>query len=165
VVEEKLKMTPEEALKVFDADLVNKHQLDCILKYVDKPVEFSDDNMQHLVYFAYPELSRPTTRDLAIMVYNDVLEGKRRTFPKNYFLGGPIGEERAIYCFRYLCEEILKLNKKQIVETFLPSSGLKVLAKYKLKIIMNILFLSNIDLLKSAYGDELDYYLVKGSRA
>ena len=163
VVEEKLNVTPEKALEMFDADLVNKYQLDCILKYVDKPVEYLDENMQHLVYFAYPELPKPTTKDLAIMVYRDVLEGRRKTFPKNYFLGGPVGEERAVYCFRYLCEDILKLDKKQIVETFLPSSGLQVLAKYKLKIIMNILFFSNIDLLKTAYGDELDFFLVKGS--
>lgn len=156
LIEEKLHMTPEEALEKLTLDTVKEYQLDCILKYVDKPVEFPDNSVQHLVYFAYPELPRPSVKDLAIMVYKDVLEGKRKTFPKNYFLDGAVGEQRAVYCFRYLCEEILKLSKEEIVKTFLPSSGLKVLAQYKLKIIMNVVFISNVDLLKTAYGDELN---------
>lgn len=157
LIEEKLKMTPEEALKKLDLDTVKKWKLDCVLKYVDKPVEFSKEDVRHLVYFAYPELPKPTEEELAIMVYKDVLAGKRKTFPKNYFLNGELGERRAITCFKYLCEEILNLDKEGIVKTFSGTKGLQVLAKYKLKIIMNVLFFSTVDLLETAYGGELEY--------
>lgn len=158
LIEQKLKMTPEQALRELDLDTLKEWKLDCIVKYVDKPVEFSKEDVRHLVYFAYPELPKPTEEELAIMVYKDVLDGKRRTFPRNYFLNGSLGERRAITCFKYLCEEILKLDKKGITETFSGTKGLEMLAKYKLKIIMNVLFFSMVDLLETAYEGELEYH-------
>lgn len=157
LVEEKLKLTPEKALQELDLGTMKEWNLDIIAKYVDKPVEFGKENVNHLIYFAYPDLTKPSEEELAIMVYNDVLEGKRKTFPKNYFLNGHLGERRAITCFKYLCEDILKLDKEGIAETFKDTSSLKILSKYKLKIIMNILFFSVTDLLETAYKGELEY--------
>lgn len=153
LIEEKLGFTPEEALEKLTMKHIEDYQLSCILKYIDKPVEFADDDVRQLVYFAYPELPRPTVEELAIMVYKDVLAGKRRTFPKNYFLNGEWGEKRAITCFRYLCEEILKLPPEKIPEVFSGVEGLKILAQYKLKIIMNILFFSMTDLIETCYPE------------
>ena len=73
-------------------------------------------------------------------------------------MNGSLGERRAITCFKYLCEEILKLDKKGITETFSGTKGLEMLAKYKLKIIMNVLFFSMVDLLETAYEGELEYH-------
>lgn len=157
LIEEKLKLTPEEALETLTFNTIKEWKLDCIIKYVDKPVEYLDDDVRHLVYFAYPELPKPTEEELAIKAYKDVLEGRRRTFPKNYFINGSLGERRAITCFKYLCEEILKLDKDEIAKTFDGSKGLQILSKYKLKIIMNVVFFSMIDLLETAYGGKLDY--------
>ena len=151
LLEEKLKITPQEALDKLTFEVLEENQLDCLDKYVDKPVEFLKDNVTHLVYFAYPELEFPNDDELALMVYQDVLDEKRRTFPRNYFLNGAIGERRAVVCFRYLCENILELTEQEIIDTFSISKGLKVLSEYKLKIIMNVLFYSNIDLLESCY--------------
>jgi len=157
LIEEKLKITPEEALKTLTLDTIKEWKLEPILKYVDKPVEFMDNDVRHLVYFAYPELPKPTDEELAIMTYKDVLEGRRKTFPRNYFVDGYLGEKRAITCFKYLCEEILKLSKDEIVETFSSSKGLQILSEYKLKIIMNVVFSSMIDLLETAYKGDLCY--------
>ena len=41
LIEQKLKMTPEQALRELDLDTLKEWKLDCIVKYVDKPVEFS----------------------------------------------------------------------------------------------------------------------------
>jgi|LSQX01.3.fsa_nt_gb hypothetical protein len=151
LIEEKLGYSPEEALEKLTLQDVKKYKLTCLFKYIDKPVEFSKENVQHLVYYAYPDLPQPSVKELALQVYADVLAGKRKTFPKNYFLNGELGEERAIICFKHLCEDILKLTPEEIIETFARSSGLKVLSKYKLKIIMNVLFFSTVDLLETAY--------------
>lgn len=157
LIEEKLKMSPEEALNSLTLDMVKEWKLDSIIKYIDKPVEFLNDDVRHLVYFAYPELPKPTEEELAIMTYKDVLEGRRKTFPKNYFIDGSRGERRAVTCFKYLCEEILKLDKDEIAKTFSGTKGLQILSKYKLKIIMNVVFFSTIDLLETAYDGELNY--------
>lgn len=157
MIEEKLGFTPEEALEKLTMQHMIDWHLQCVLKYIEKPVEFLDEDVRHAVYFAYPDLPRPTEEDLALMVYKDVLEGRRRTFPKNYFLNGELGERRAVICFRHLCEDILKLDKKGIYETFGNTGGLKVLAEYKLKIIMMVLFFSMIDLLETAYPGEFDF--------
>lgn len=156
LVEKKLQITPEEALEELNLEILKEYKLDCILKYVDKPVEFMDDNVSHLIYFAYPEIEKPSDEELAVLVYKDVLDGKRRSFPRNYFLNGELGERRAIACFKHLCENILKLDQKGILKTFDTSQGLKVLSKYKLKILMNILFFSTFDLLETAYPGILE---------
>lgn len=157
LIEEKLGFTPQEAIEKLTMDHLKEHQLVCILKYIDKPVEFLDDEVTHLVYFAYPDLKMPTDEELALKVYKDLLAGKRKTFPKNYFLNGNLGEKRAVVCFKYLCEELLKLNKEDIPKVFNGTQSLKILAEYKLKIIMNILFLSVVDLLETAYPGEFQY--------
>lgn len=156
LVEEVLGRTPEEALKTLTLQEVKDNHLGCIVNLVDeRPDEFDKDDVRHLVYFAYPELPFPTQEELAIETYKAVLEGKRRTFPKNYFTKyGTVGEERAVICFRYLCEEILKLKTKEEIEkTFLEGDGLAILSKYKLRIIMTMVFFSMADLLGCAYPD------------
>lgn len=156
-IEEKLGYTSEDALEKLTLADFKKYQLVSILKYIDKPVEFLDDDIRHIVYFAYPEMPQPSKKELVLMAYGDLLCGRRKTFPKNYFLGGEEGEERAIICFKHLCENILGLTKEEIVQTFAGSDALRILAQYKLKIIMNILFNSTVDLLESVYPGEINY--------
>lgn len=158
LVEEKLKLTPEEALEKLTLENIKNYKLKPIIKYVDKPIEYSKDEVKHLVYFAFPTLGQPTQKDLALYVYKEVLDEKRKNFPKNYFLDGGKGEERASICFRYLCEEILKLPENKIAETFLNGKGNNILTKYKLKIIVSILFLSMVDLLETVYPNILKEY-------
>lgn len=151
VIEEKLCITPEEALTKLTMDVMNEYKIKGVLKYIDCPDEYGPENLGYVVYYTYPELEKPTCKELAIKVYKEVLDGTRKNFPKNYFIHGTYGEERAIHCFKYLCEDILNFDKKQIVDTFGKSEGLVVLSQYKLKIIMNMLFSSTTDLLQTVY--------------
>ena len=151
IIEEKMCVTPEEALTQLNMEVMNQYKIKGVLKYIDCPDEYGDNDLAYVVYYAYPELQKPTCKELAIKVYQEVLDGKRKNFPKNYFINSNYGEDRAKYCFKYLCEDILKLNKKQIIDTFGTSEGLSVLSQYKLKIIMNMLFSSTTDLLETIY--------------
>ena len=151
IIEEKMCITPEEALTKLTMDVMNQYKIKGVLKYIDCPDEYGDNDLAYVVYYAYPELPQPTCKELSIKVYQEVLDGKRKNFPKNYFINSNYGEDRAKYCFKYLCEDILKFDKKQIVETFGTSEGLSVLSQYKLKIIMNMLFSSTTDLLETIY--------------
>lgn len=158
LVEDKLHMTPEEALHKITFDTLKQWKLVCLLKYVEnyKPIEheYNRRYVKHLIYYAYPELPQPSLKERVITTYKEVLSGKRNCFPKNYFRD-KYGEERAKICFEYLWQEILKINFNQIPEVFLKDNetGLKLLQKYKLKILTQIIYYSVSDMIINMYPD------------
>lgn len=71
-------------------------------------------------------------------------------------------------CFRYLCEEILKLDREGICETFTMTYSIKILSKYKLKMLVDIVFDSLFHLMNAAYPElagELESHRVDKRRA
>lgn len=151
LVEEILKITPEEALTAVDLKVLKKYKLDCLLKYVEKPVELDKNDVSHLIIYAYKgKVPEPTPEELTIRLYKKVLSGELKNFPKNYFLDGAKGEERVKYCIKYLCFDILKLKKEEIPKKLTA----EVLKQYKLKIVLNVLYLSMYDLITSVFPGE-----------
>lgn len=151
VIEEKMKITPEEATKQLTMDVMNQYKIKGVLKYINCPDEYGPEDLAYVVYYAYPDLQQPSCEELAVKVYQEVLDGKRKNFPKNYFINSKYGDQRAKTCFKYLCEDILKYDKDAIIEHFGTSEGLNILSQYKLKIIMNMVYSSTTDLLESVY--------------
>lgn len=142
----------EEAFKIVNKDFVEQNKLEIIIKTYGKVPEMLPDCYDYLVWIIYPE-SKPDFETLVLKVYSDVLEGRRKTFPTGYFTNGADIEKKAIICFKYLCEDILKLNDEQILETFGNSKGIKVLQQYKLKILVDIVYESLSQLLLNTYPD------------
>ena len=151
IVEEKLKISPEEAAKILSLSVLEEYKAKSILKYIKKPDEYDEENLAYVVYYAYPHIPKPSCFESLIKTYKEVLSGKRKNFPKNYFTDCDLGEERAIHCFKYLCEEVLEYDIEKIQKTFSNSKCLDILSEYKLKIIMNVLFTSTTDLLQTTY--------------
>lgn len=151
LVEEILKITPEEALTKVDKKVLKKYKLDCLLKYVEKPVELDDNDCSHLIIYAYKgRVPEPTAEELTIRLYKRVLSGELKNFPKNYFLNGTKGEERVKYCIKYLCFDVLKLKKEEIPKKLTA----EILKEYKLKIVLNVLYVSMYDLITSVFPGE-----------
>ena len=149
LVEEILKITPEEALTKVDLEVLKKYKLNCLLKYVEKPVELEKEDCSHLIIYAYKwQVRNPTTEELTISLYKKVLAGERK-FPKNYFLNGIRGEDKAKICLKYLCFEILKLTEEEIPKKL----TVEILKKYKLGIVLNVLYFSTTDLIQSVFGE------------
>lgn len=159
-VEDILKFTPEEAVEKITYDMLERDGLKVILRHVkkDKPDEYIRDNhyVKHLAYMTYPHLSQPKSEDLTRLCYQEVLNGTRKTFPKNYFKSIE-GELRAKICFEYLWKEVLKIKKEEIPMMFLESNeqGLNLLQKYKLKILTQMIYYSVSDMIQNIYP-ELD---------
>ena len=157
-IEDILKITPEEALNILTYEQIEKDKLKPILKYLVKfkPIEYFNDTtyIKHILYFAYPNLVKPKSETLVIECYKEVLEGKRKNFPKNYFRSYE-GEKRAKICFEYLWKDILKIEKKDISKVFLASNetGLRILKQYKLKILIQMLYYSILDMISNMYPD------------
>ncbi len=106
----------------------------------------------YLLWYVFPD-KRPGDDELIIKVYHDVLSGKRKNFPRGYFLKNSQVEHRAIVCFRYLCEEVLKLDSEGICRTFTKTYGIKTLSKYKLKMLVDIVYESLFHLMNAAYPE------------
>lgn len=147
-LKEKVHMTPEEALEKLDLATLKKWRLHSLLKYVEKPPEAMPNDVYHLIYYVYPDLPQKSFEERVIDTFHEVQEGKRRSFPRGYF-HGVVGEKRAVICIRYLCEEVLKLSPEEIPKKLTE----EVLAKYKLKILLNLLFTSMLDLITFVYPD------------
>lgn len=147
LIEEKLNMTPQDALKILNSKILKQYKLYSILKYIEKPVELDDSNVSYIIYYAYPELNPPTQKELTIYYYKKVLAKEKNSFPKNYFFDGLLGEDRAKYCVEYLCEEVLKLKKEEIPKLL----TIDILREYKLKILLTTLYFSMFDLITNVY--------------
>ena len=151
LVEEILKITPEEALTKVNLKVLKKYKLDCLLKYVEKPIELDKNDVSHLIIYAYKgQVPEPTSEELTIRLYKRVLSGELKNFPKNYFLDGLKGEEKVKYCIKYLCFDVLKLKKEEIPKKLTS----EILKEYKLKIVLNVLYLSMYDLITSVFPGE-----------
>lgn len=159
-IEDILKITPEEALETLTIEILEKDKLKCMLKYVDKPIEYQNDKtyVKHLIYFAYPKIKKPTFNEMVVECYKKVLDGRLNKFPKNYFKSVN-GEKRAKICFDYLWQNVLKIDYQDIPKLFLDSNdkGLKILKQYKLQILISILYYSVSDMVLSLYPDILKY--------
>ena len=141
---------PEDAFKIVNKEFVEQNKLEAVVKAYGKVPEMLPDCYEYLVWIIYPE-SKPDFKTLVLTVYSDVLEGRRKTFPTGYFTNGADIEQKAILCFKHLCEDILKFDEKQILETFGNSKGIKVLQQYKLKILVDIVYESLSQLLLNTY--------------
>ena len=150
---DKLKIKEYEVAKeMLTADFINEYELSILIEKADRPPEMNDGEFFYLLWYVFPE-KRPTEDELIIKVYNDVLSERRKNFPRGYFLKNSMVEHRAIVCFRYLCEEVLKLDAEGICRTFTKTYGIKTLLKYKLKMLIDIVYESLFHLMNAAYPE------------
>lgn len=145
----------ETGFSKVNKDFIEEHKLEMIIKTYGKVPEMLPDCYDYLVWIIFPE-SKPDFETMVLKVYSDVLECRRKTFPTGYFTNGADIEQKAKICFKHLCEDILKYNKKEILAAFGNSKGIKVLQQYKLKILVDIVYESLSQLLLSTYPDIYD---------
>ena len=142
--------TYEDAELLLTDDFAQANRLNELVKKTYRPPEMLPNEYIFLAWYAFPE-ARPAQDELTIKVFQDILSGKRKSFPTNYFVHGADVEHKAVVCFRYLCTDVLKLDEKGIIETFGNSYGIQVLLKYRLKIVLDVLYDSLPHLLMTAY--------------
>ena len=143
-----LKITPQEAIDTFGANEFKKHYLYQMFYCIDSFPEQNDTRIfTKLIRIAYPSVREENFQELTLWMYQQVLDGKRKKFPTNYFEGA-IGEKRAELCFRYACEVILMIPKHDI-----PKLTREDLQKMKLRILLTLIYESMFDLITSAYPD------------
>ncbi|MCR5480349.1 MAG: hypothetical protein K6F27_10925 [Ruminococcus sp.] len=143
--------TSEKAHEVFTEDYIKNNKLKLVVKNAPRVVELLPEDHTDLYWLIHPE-EQPSYEELVIKVADDVANARRSGFPQKYFHGVQ-AKEKAIMCFKYLCESILHYDRKTIREKFDCSEGIKILAKYKYRIILQCVFPSVSQLLVAAYPD------------
>lgn len=147
LVEEILKITPEEAYKTLTLPQLKKHKMDVLLRYVDPFPEWTDQRaIQRLLRSVYPRLPEEKVEELVIATYEEVLSGTRKNFPPNYFHDKE-GEERAKICVRYMIEKKLQIPPEEAPKLITR----KTFHEYKLKILLNLFYDSPFEILTSIY--------------
>ncbi len=149
--------TPEQARERLSMQDVKELKLHLIREYVEPPIEAKPEDVYYLVEFAYPYLPRPSERQKVLWVYREVLEGKRRHFPLHYFQSLR-GEERAKICFEYLWKELLGVQDvRELPKIFAKTeTAYRILRKYKLKILVDTLYISPFDMVTEMYPELAD---------
>ena len=161
LLRDKLNINEYETAKgVLSAGFIEEYGLSKLVEKADRPPEMMEGEFTYLLWYVFPE-KQPSQKELTIKVYDEVLNGQRQAFPRGYFVRGSDVEYKAQVCFQHLCEDILKLDREGICRTFCNSGGIKILQKYKLKIVLDIVYESLFHLLSAAYPDcatELESY-------
>ena len=149
----KLKIEDYETAKaMLTADFIDEYELSVLFEKAERPPEMQEGEFFYILWYLFPN-KKMTQDELTLKVYHEVLDGKRKTFPRGYFLRYGNVEQKALVCFKHLCEDILKLDREGICRTFCNSEGIKVLFKYKLKIILNLVYPSLSHLMQAAYPE------------
>lgn len=158
---EKLKITEfEEAQRVFDVKFIRKYRLQRVIACIEKPVEFLPGEYDYILWELFPH-RRKGKRALTIKVYSEVLAKRRNNFPRGFFTDAEWGRYRAEVCVKYLCKNILHFSGEKIAREFSHSNGIKTLARYRLKILLNLVYTSLFDMMYQVYPqycDKLEYY-------
>ena len=150
----------ESAKQIVNAEFFKKYKLDMVVARMEKPAELLPEEYDHVLWIVFPD-RRKEQRALTVKVYSEVLSGRRRTFPRGYFSDPKLGKYRADVCVKHLCRRVLHLSGDRIAREFAHSKGIKTLAKFKLRIVLNTVYTSLSDMIYHVfpqYYPRLEYY-------
>ena len=140
----------EEAQKIFTKEFVKEYKLGRVIKPFYKPPELLPNEYDHILWLLWPDRIKGK-HAMIIKVYGEVLSRTRRTFPRGYFTDASDGRYRAKVCIRHLCKKILHWSGDRIAMEFSHSNGIKTLAKYRLRIVLNYVYTSLSDMMYEVY--------------
>lgn len=149
----------ETARATLCREFVSEYRLQKVISPFPKPVELMPDDYDHILWLLFPERTKGKQKRI-IKVYMDVLSGKRNSFPRGYFTDPEEGKERARTCFKHLCRKILRLSGDQIAWEFCHSDGIKILAKYHLKILLNHVYRSLSEMIADIYPQYFEQLVI-----
>ena len=133
-IEDILQWKGQNAVQKFDENMIHFLKLEKILSFIEFPIEISKGNPNYILHLLYPDLIRLDTRHIVERVYEKVLNGKMKRFPREYFSGG-LGFQRFCICIEYLLKLYCPVaDLEQIYCFFTSAEGKHFLYKKKLKI-------------------------------
>ena len=140
----------DEAKAILDRTFIKDYKLFAVIRSIPKPPELLPNEYDHVLWLIFPERQKGE-HALVLKVYSEVLSGKRRCFPHGYFTDAVRGRYCAEVCVKHMCKRLLHYSGDRIAREFCDSSGIKTLAKYRLKILLNHVYFSLSDMMFEIY--------------
>lgn len=137
-----LHWTPEEVRDCLNHETVQLMKLSPLIKRIPCPPEIdSSKELYYVAWYLYPQTRTVKEPELIIKLYADILSGKVKKFPSNYFDGND-GYLRARVLFLTMVREYLPPfeNLDAMYSYFASSEGKACLAKYKLNVPLRELY-------------------------
>ena len=148
--------TPQDIVNGLTKEIVGQFKLaPFIEKRIPRPSEFDEWEYQYVGWYLYPDTYTLSNDERIIKVYMEVVDGKRKRFPKSFF-DENAGEHRAFVCFRVMSNEFIQPTSiKQLYEIFGDEQGgRRLLSKYKLIVPVRSIFGTPLDYLHATLEDE-----------
>jgi hypothetical protein len=160
-VETYLKWSPEEVYKNFNESIIKQMKLDSIMRYIRFPPE-ADEKSDYFIIAGklYPDKIKINIKEMTLVIYRRVIEGKLYKFPKGFF-DDSIGYYRAIVCLQYMLTQFCHFgNISDMYRDFSMSKGTKLLKNYKLQAARITMWECAIDYLHAALPEssQSEYY-------
>ncbi len=147
-VETYLKWDPYTMRDCLTLEIMNMLKLKPLLRYISFPPELNPKkDLFYIAWKLYPKQITYSTKQLILDVYKDVLSGKLKRFPKEFFTGAK-GFLRASICLQYFIENFAP--KEDVPHLYKYFAGPKIsndLKQYKLNIVCKDNFDSPIEYL------------------
>jgi len=140
--------TPAQVRDLLTPKVVERMCLAPLVSRIPSPPEvLRDSELYFVAWYLYPEMKNSTDAELVGKVYQDLITGKIRKFPRNYFEGG-IGHSKAKYMFVIMLQEYYNgvfESVEAMYRFFASAEGEKAVEEHKLKQPMKMWYDSALD--------------------
>lgn len=146
VVEYYLHWSPQDTRNLFDSSVIKQYKLKTVYAKVIFPSELDKrTDYFYLAVLLYPNKVNITEGEITIRIFEDVMEGRMKRFPKNFFVGTK-GNEKLALCLKHLLEVTSAFDDVTDIYKFINSKdGVRLLIDNKLYkyIIANFVTVNN----------------------
>ena len=161
IIEKLLKWTPREMYAKFDEDIVSRLYLKPILAKIIIPTEATRTDYFVYAHVLYPDVISFDFLSMTIKMYNRVLAGVVKRYPRGFFSDHQ-GRERAIICLRYVLEQKNAFaDLENMYRQFTGENSKKLIENHKLTLALDYQFDTPLQYLDAAlYPNERDEFLM-----
>lgn len=146
VVECYLHWSPQDTRNLFDRSVIKQYKLKTVYAKVIFPSELDKrTDYFYLAVLLYPNKVNISEEEITIRIFEDVMQGRMKRFPKNFFVGTK-GNDKLALCLKHLLEVTSAFDDVTDIYKFINSKdGVRLLIDNKLYkyIIANFVTVNN----------------------
>lgn len=157
VIERYLRWSPEYAYAHFTKEVADSLRLDAVMRFVRFPPE-CDETQDYFILPCkiWPRRLKMDFKKMVLLVYDRVMTGKMKKFPKDFFTGNR-GNARAMLCLqKALSNNLLFMDVASIYEKFSTQNGVRFLKNVRLHMACTLLYEMPLDYLHATLGEQAD---------
>lgn len=154
-IEKIMHWSPMDAYYHLNNETIKLLKLASFAKQINFPPEFNPKtDYFYIVSRLYPDKIKINIKERALIMYQNLLEGKIKKFPKR-FTEGRDGEMRSLFCLKYAIKNYGTFTDiEDLYRAFSEQDGVNFLKQVKLFQACSTIFEFPIDFLHAAFSEE-----------